>query len=123
MKSKRNKTVFQAGHMFDQSKMLLFQTSWGWFVPIDVPNKGKVLMCMVGGGKVAGGRGFPKQAGKERKRARRTQNLMGRHLFHCDCCIPLATEPLVSDGVGSGAGGEGPGQACVEHTVDGLLLC
>lgn len=57
MKSKRSKTVFEAGHMFDQSKMLLFQTRWGWFVPIDVPDKGKVLICMVGGGKVAGNEG------------------------------------------------------------------
>lgn len=64
MNSERHKTVLQAGHMFDQSKMLLFQTRWGWFVPIDVPDKGKVLICMVGGGKVAGGQGFPKQARK-----------------------------------------------------------
>lgn len=26
-------------------------------MPIDVPNKGKVLICMVGGGKVAGDEG------------------------------------------------------------------
>lgn len=68
MKSKRSKTVFEAGHMFDQSKMLLFQTRWGWFVPIDVPNKGKVLICMVGGGQSSRERGFPKQARKGKGR-------------------------------------------------------
>lgn len=125
MKSKRNKTVFEAGHRFSQSKMLLFQTRRGWFLPIDGPNKGKVLIRMEGRGKAAEGERFPKKSWEgERKTARKTQNLMIRHLlFHCTCCIPLAMEPLVSDGIGSGDRRRRSRQGLhVEYTVSWLLL-
>lgn len=76
-----------------------------------------------GWGQSSRGRGFPKQARRGKGRGPgKHRTWWVRHLFHCDRCIPLATEPLVADGVGSGGWRRRSRQGLrVERTVIGCF--